>query len=319
MRADRLLSILMILQARGCTTARQLAEELEVSERTIYRDVIALSTSGVPVYTDRGPGGGISLIESYRTTLTGMDDDEIRALFMLSIPAPLADLGVSEKLKGALLKLEASLPAAARQAESSLRGRVHLDWEPWFRTPEPVPNLQVLLGAIREQRRLRIIYNLPFETRVARVIEPYGLVAKSSLWYLVYFRDHTMRVIRVSRILEAEMLEGGFDRPTGFDLASFWEGWRRDYEGNRPVYDVLLRAAPRALEYMALLYGDHAPELLEVNDVDQAGWSSVLLRLESPEQARYVILGLGGAVEVIEPQALRDSVIDYAEQVLGRY
>ena len=319
MRADRLLSLLMILQARGRTTARQLADELEVSERTIYRDVIALSTAGVPVYTDRGPGGGISLIESYRTTLTGMDADEIRALFMLSIPAPLADLGVSEKLKGALLKLEASLPATARQSEASLRGRVHLDWEPWFRTPEPVPNLQVLLGAIREQRRLRIVYNLPFETQVARVIEPYGLVAKASVWYLVYFRHPVMRVMQVARVLEVEVLESQFDRQPEFDLEGFWGRWREQYESSRPVFDVVVRVAPHALDYLSMIYRDAAPGILEVGEQDERGWTRVTLRLETHEQARYVVLGLGGAVEVLEPQALRNSVIDYAEQVLRRY
>ncbi len=112
MRADRLLAMLILLQTRGRMTARELSEELEVSERTVYRDMLALGMAGMPVYTERGPGGGCTLLESYRTDLNGLTENEVRALFMLSIPAPLVDLGLSLELKAALLKLSAALPAS---------------------------------------------------------------------------------------------------------------------------------------------------------------------------------------------------------------
>jgi len=127
MRADRLLSLLMLLQARGRMTARALATELEVSERTIYRDIDALSLSGVPIYGDRGPEGGYALLESYRISLPGLKEDEVRALYMLSIPAPLAQLGVGQELKAALRKLVAALPAAYRADAARVRQRLHLD------------------------------------------------------------------------------------------------------------------------------------------------------------------------------------------------
>src|SRR5512136_703550 len=136
MRADRLLSLLMLLQARGRMTAQELAAELEVSERTIYRDINALSASGVPVYAESGPGGGCALLDSYRTNLTGLDQDEVRALFMLSIPAPLDQLGVSQELRTALLKLSAALPDTRRGDEERTRQRIHLDSTWWFQPEE---------------------------------------------------------------------------------------------------------------------------------------------------------------------------------------
>ena len=146
MRADRLLSLLMLLQARGRMTAQELAAELEVSERTIYRDINALSASGVPVYAESGPGGGCALLDSYRTNLTGLTADEARALFMLNIPAALDQLGVTQELKAALLKLSAALPEARRRDEERIRQRIHLDSTWWFQAEEPLPHLQTHLS-----------------------------------------------------------------------------------------------------------------------------------------------------------------------------
>ncbi|MEA3439826.1 MAG: YafY family protein [Chloroflexota bacterium] len=319
MRADRLLSILMILQARGKVTARKLSEELEVSERTIYRDVIALSTAGVPVYTDRGPGGGISLIESYRTTLTGMSEEEVQALFMLSIPTPLADLGVSQELRGALLKLAASLPQSTRQAEAHVRSRIHLDWDPWFQEQESVPNLQLVQRAVWEDRKLLIAYDLPFDTRVERTVEPYGLVAKANEWYLVYQRGGIKRVIRVSQILNAKLLEERFEREGDFDLKAFWEGWCADAKDNRPVYEVTLRVSAEMVSHLPWVYAEIEREMIVMSDPDENGWTTVRLQLHTLERARLFVLSLGRSVEVLEPLALRDSVVDYARQIVGVY
>ena len=154
MRADRLLSLLMLVQTRGKMTVKKLADELEVSERTIYRDITALSATGIPVYASRGPGGGVRLIEEYRTTLTGLTPDETRALFMLSIPAPLTQLGLGEKFRGALLKLSAALPDALRTDESRTRQRIHLDSSWWFQSEQQVPCLQTIQQALFQDRRL---------------------------------------------------------------------------------------------------------------------------------------------------------------------
>ena len=198
MRADRLLSLLMLIQARGKMTVRELAEELEVSERTIYRDITALSTSGVPVYALRGPGGGVRLIEEYRTTLTGLTPDETRALFMLSIPAPLMQLGMGEEFKGALLKLSASLPASRRADEARTRQRIHLDSSWWFQSEQDVPYMHTVQQALFQDRRLhiKVRWNF-FNTELEQEAEPYGLVAKANVWYLVYGRGGTPHVTRV--------------------------------------------------------------------------------------------------------------------------
>ena len=172
MRADRLLSILLLLQGRGRMTAEELAEELEVSVRTIYRDIDALSAAGVPVYTDRGPGGGCSLLESYRTNLTGLTQSEVQALFMLSIPSPLVDLGVSQELRMALLKLSAALPKAAQRAEERARSRIHLDSTWWFQSGEPVPHLPTIQEALWTDRKLVVRYRLPFASQVERRVDP---------------------------------------------------------------------------------------------------------------------------------------------------
>ena len=158
MRADRLLSLLMLLQTRGQMTAQELAKELEVSERTIYRDMDALSVAGIPIYGEPGPEGGFALLNSYRTNLTGLTEGEVRALFMLSIPAPLADLGVSQELRSALLKLSAALPDSHRRDEAKVRQRFHLDSTWWHQGAEQLPHLSTVHDALWQDRQLHIVY-----------------------------------------------------------------------------------------------------------------------------------------------------------------
>src|SRR5512133_259089 len=206
MRADRLLSLLMLLQARGRMSARELADELEVSERTIYRDITALSASGVPIYASRGPGGGVRLIEEYRTTLTGLTSEETRALFTMSIPAPLMQLGMGEKFRGALLKLSASLPDTRRVEETNTRQRILLDSSWWFQSEQDVPCLETIQQALFQDRCLHIKVRWEFfNTEFEQDAEPYGLVAKANIWYLVYGRGGTPHVTRVSQVVEAEV------------------------------------------------------------------------------------------------------------------
>lgn len=320
MRADRLLSLLMLLQARGQMSARELAEELEVSKRTIYRDITALSSSGVPVYASRGPGGGVRLIEEYRTTLTGLTPDETRALFMMNIPAPLMQLGMGEKFKGALLKLSASLPDARRADEARTRQRILLDSSWWFQSGQDVPYLQTIQQALFQDRGLRIkvrweFFNAEFEQEA----EPYGLVAKANIWYLVYGRGGTPHVVRVSQIVEAEVQPEGFTRPAGFELEAFWERWCREYEA-QPPFQAKVRVAPQALPFLAEYIGERARgQLSHSHPPDSDGWVTLDLPFESFAAARTRLLGLGRAVEVLEPESLRKSLIDFAEQILAFY
>jgi predicted DNA-binding transcriptional regulator YafY len=320
MRADRLLALLMLLQERGRSTAGQLARELEVSVRTVYRDLDALSGMGVPVYAERGPGGGCGLLEGYRTTLTGLTHDEARALFMLSIPAPLAQLGVSDELRRALLKLSAALPAGRRDEPERARQRIYVDSVAWQQGVEAVPHLQTLQRAVWEDRRLWVNYRLPFDTESERVVAPLGLVAKAGVWHLVYERDGALRVLRVADVLDARLAEGACERPATFDLAAFWNSWCARHEQARPSYPVTARLAPSLVASLGYYFGERAEGILAcAGPPDSCGWITVTLPFETLYAARERILGMGGAVEVLEPLALRLSVADFARQSLSVY
>jgi len=319
MRADRLLSLLMLLQTRGPLTALELARELEVTERTIYRDVLALSTAGVPVFSERGPGGGISLLEDYRTNLTGLNPQEARALFMLSIPSALDQLGVGIELRSALLKLSAALPKSRRADETGTRQRIHLDPGAWFETEEQAPQLKTVQAAVWQDKLLDILYLSEFGARLEMRIAPYGLVAKTNIWHLVCARQEkprALRVLRVAQIKSAALLNEQFQRPDDFDLPAFWKAWCEDFETSRPEYRVLARVSPILAQTLA----ENRPETLQTPPPwQQDGWLEVNLSFESLEAARTRILGYGGAIEVLEPLALRLSVIDFACQVQARY
>lgn len=320
MRADRLLSLLMLLQTRGQMSAQTLADELEVSVRTSYRDITALSTSGVPVYVSRGPGGGVRLIEEYRTTLTGLTPDETRALFMMRSPAPLMQLGMGEKFKGALLKLSASLPDPRRVDEAQTRQRIYLDSSWWFQSEEQGPCLQTIQQALWQDRRLRLKVRWEFfNTEFEQDAEPYGLVAKANVWYLVYGRGGNPHVARVSQILEAELMPECFRRPADFDLETFWLGWCNEYESQSPFL-ARVRVSPQALPMLAAYVGERARgQITQSNMPDTEGWVTLDLPFESFITARTRLLGLGRAVEVLEPESLRKSLIDFAEQIVEFY
>ncbi len=326
MRADRLISLLMLLQARGRLTARALADELEVSERTIYRDIEALSIAGVPVYAERGPGGGCALLDSYRTTLTGLNEAEVRALFMLgaalapTLPGPLAALGGEKEMKAALRKLSAALPEAQRLHENRVRQRFYVDWTWWFQAVEPVPHLRTLQAAVWNDRRLRLSTRSPFGGIVERTVDPLGLVAKAGVWYLVYRREGHLRARRVSRLVDARLTEEPFERPADFDLPTFWKSWCAEFEESRPSYPVRARLSPDLAARLPQYFGSRAHELLDrAAPPDGEGWITLELPFETFEAARERLLGFGRAVEVLEPLPLRLSLIDFAKQVVSFY
>ena len=318
MRADRLLSLLMLLQTQGRRTARDLAEELEVSERTIYRDIEALSIAGVPVYAVRGPGGGCDLLNSYRVSLTGLNEDEVQALFMVSIPAPLAQLGVSQKLKTALLKLTAAMSTTPQHLEQWVRQRIHVDVVPWFQPEEPVPHLGRLHQAVSQDRRIQLTYQLHFDAQATWMVDPYGLVTKAGVWYLVCAREGKIRVYRVSKVLEVKAQDDHFNRPEDFEIADCWEVWCSEAEESRPRYLVKARVSVELLPYLRRYFGDAVDDSYEQAG-SQEGWITTNLHFETFESARNRILGYGRAIEVLEPEALRLSIIDFASQVVDLY
>jgi len=318
MRADRLLSLLMFLQNRGRTTTDRLAEELEVSRRTIVRDLYALRVAGFPVYTERGPHGGVYLHEDFRVRLTDLSRDELAALFALGVPAPLADLGMSLEAKGALLKLAASLPGARRGVERDVRSRLYLDPDPWHAAREPIPTLSTLRQAVWEDRWVRAtllrVRQIPIEHEIA----PYALVAKGQSWYVVWRRrDGDLRVDRASDVIGAELIDETFDRPPDFDLVEFWTTWAAAYEAGRWFYPVTLRVTPSALPDLERDLGRHIRRT--GREVRGSTRTEIELNFDHLEQARAALLAYGGAVEVLEPDALRLSIADFAQRIVETY
>jgi predicted DNA-binding transcriptional regulator YafY len=321
-RADRLLSILLLLQARGPRklTAGQLAAELEVSERTIYRDIDALSTAGVPVYGEAGPAGGYALLDSYRTTLTGLTDVELRALFMLNIPDALADLGLNQPLRSALLKLSAALPAARRGDEERVRQRFYLDSAWWRQDEEPLPFLTALYQAVWLDRRAWLAYRIePLGIDITQLVEPCALVAKAGVWHLVAAVEGMLRVFRLSALSDVRLAEEGFQRPPDFDLEAFWRGWCSEQEQGRDRFVAAVRVAPHFAPELIRRLGEQARRCLAAGSTDAAGWTTLELHFESLEAARERILSFGGGMEVLEPPALRWSVQDYVAQIAALY
>jgi predicted DNA-binding transcriptional regulator YafY len=321
MRADRLISLLLTLQHSGRKTAQELAEELEVSERTIYRDVIALSTAGIPVYTERGPGGGIRLVESYRTTLTGLSPDEVQALFMFSVPAAMMDLGVSEQFQQAFLKLSASLSGTQQQVEQRVRQRVLIDSEGWGEQPgagERISRLQQLYRAVWDDRMVTLTIKYHFGIQIDHLVEAYSLVARGNDWYLIGRVEGNFRVFGFFQIARVEVLETSFEREDDFDLNMFWQQAGEQFSSNFSVFPVEMWVSPQLLKLF-----DGRREYTELQrgglGGTQTDWVLIGVEYKSFEDARRHVLNYGGAAQVVRPDSLRQAVQDYAEQILGIY
>jgi predicted DNA-binding transcriptional regulator YafY len=318
MRADRLLSILLLLQVHRRLTAGQLAARLEVSERTIHRDMEALSAAGVPVYAERGAGGGWALTEGYRTNATGLTEAEVRTLFLASPARLLADLGLDTASEAALIKLLAALPSAHRQGAEDVRQRIHIDVAGWHPDQaDAVPTLPALQEAIWSERRLQLTYPPVTGEPRERLVDPLGVVARGSTWYLVAAVEGEPRTYRVSRVVAARLTNELFARPPDFDLAAYWEKSKANFVGGLPRYVATVRVAPESLPRLAFLGRFARAEAAAAPDAD--GWTRVTFRFQFVEDAREVILGFGPHVEVLDPPELRDEVIALARALVAKY
>jgi predicted DNA-binding transcriptional regulator YafY len=331
-RASRLLSVLLLLQNRGRLTARELADELEVSIRTIYRDMDALSASGVPVYADRGPDGGYSLLDGYRTHLTGMTAEEADALALSGMPEAAAELGLGRVLVAAQLKVQAALPTELSDRAGRIAERFHLDAPGWFREADQVPTLTGVADAVWNQRVLRVRYRRwatgGREPEVERELEPLGLVLKAGTWYLVAAphgesgaESFGPRTYRIARILHLETLDVRFERPDGFDLWKYWH--QRTQELTDALYqaEATVRFSPRALELAPVRLSPHTARALAEGSwpTDDDGWVRAVIPIESIAHARGELLALGADVEVLGPPALREQMIDTAHALAALY
>jgi predicted DNA-binding transcriptional regulator YafY len=321
MRAARLINLLLLLQTRGRMTAAELSSELEVSERTVHRDVEALSAAGIPVYTQRGPHGGVSLVEGYRTRLTGMTAEEAQALFLSGVPGPAAELGLGTVMAAARLKVLAALPPELRSRAARLVERFHLDASGWYQPSDDVPLLEVLAQAVWESRLVQAAYDRG-DRVVERPLQPVGLVLKAGTWYVVAETGDQLRTYRVSRFRRATLTDERFERPEGFDLAAFWAEATATYERDTERIEVTLRVDPRAGGELVDLAGAaavRAAEWLTQPDGDPDGWLVVRLRMEWPHEVPARLLALGESAEVLEPADLRSAVGQLARRVAERY
>jgi predicted DNA-binding transcriptional regulator YafY len=321
MRASRLVQLLLLLQARGRTTAAVLATELEVSERTIHRDVDALSAAGVPIYAERGPHGGIQLVDGYRTRLTGLTGDEAEALFLSGIPGPAAELGLGTVVAAARLKVLAALPAELRARASRLVERFHLDATGWFRSGESVPYLAQVAGAVWDGRRMTVAYQRG-DREVERAVDPLGLVLKAGIWYLVAVAvaAGAVRTYRVARVRRVTVTDQPVVRPEGFDLAAYWAESTSAYERETPSTTVTVRVEPRAVGMLAELVGERAVRNAERLPPDgEPAWRRLRLQVDWPEEVPARLAALGDAIEVLEPLEIRRQVREVAERAAARH
>lgn len=342
-RADRLVSLALLLQARGRMSAHVLAAELEVSVRTIYRDIAALNAAGIPVMAEPGRGGGCRLIEGYRFPLRGLSADEAEALLLLGVPAAVAELGLADALAAAHRKVSTSAGLGAGDGASL----VHLDLPRWFHGAEPVPHLRTLAEAVRLGRGLLLGYRRDARDRQARdphtrdpektrEVGPLGLVNKAGIWYLVARRlgngghqaspsaplaaDGDPAVFRVGRVTSARLLAVAVVRPDGFDLAAFWERWSAAFVTSRSQVEVRVRATAAALAIFPYVFGDAGRRAAAAaGPPDTDGLREVVLTFEEERVAAHRLAGFGGEVAVIAPEAVRTELIAAARELLARY
>jgi predicted DNA-binding transcriptional regulator YafY len=304
MRADRLLSIILLLQSRGRQSAHQLAAELEVSARTIYRDMHALGTAGIPVYAD---ASGYGLVDGYRTQLTGLTAAEARGLVFAELPGVAADLGLAETVAAAQLKLAAALPDALRERAARMRQRFHLDAPGWYSDGDNCEHLAALADAVWHQRALAVRYENwtgPAEHR----LEPYGLVLKAGTWYLVARAAQGLRTFRVSQIRELTVLPDEFAWPEGFDLAAHWHGHIADFRARLVRGEALVRLSPEAVELLPHLMGRAVTDAVAAGEPLPDGWILARVPIETDSHAEMQFLRLGAQAEVLEPASLRERI-----------
>jgi predicted DNA-binding transcriptional regulator YafY len=322
MRASRLVSIILLLQARGRMTAEQLAGELEVSVRTIYRDVGSLHTAGIPLYGDAGPAGGYQLLAGYRTRLTGMTAAEAEALALAGMPGPAAELGLGGVLAAAQLKLDAALPAEMRARAALVRERFHLDAPGWYHDGDPVPHLSAVADTVWKQQRIEIRYRRwRAPTDVTRRLDPHGIVLKGGKWYLVARGHGGMRTYRVNQILDLDVLAEQFERAEDFGLAEYWAAGITEFRAGLRQGEATIRLSPAGRDRAAELYNAETVRAVRAtaSPPDHDGWVTAVVPIESIENAKSEFLRLGADVEVIEPPELRARISAVARSMAAIY
>jgi predicted DNA-binding transcriptional regulator YafY len=323
MRSDRLLSILLLLQTHQRVPASELAARLEVSVRTIMRDVEALSASGVPVYAERGRHGGICLLPDFRTDVTGLTADEARALFVLVNDRSHTELGLGQAIGSALRKVMAALPEAHRDAADMISRRILIDPSRWRSATQPVTTLDVLQQAVFADRRVVMHYRRSSDQRVQRyTVDPYGLVDKASVWYLIADHKAQPKMFRVDRITDTQLSNEPVKRRTRVELAEVWETLSRQIEDIPAPVHVRVRVQPNLLgRFLRLHHADliNPPPTNRASQPDELPQPTELELGFRSLGATTQLLGYGADVEVLEPDDVRVFLVDAARKVCDHY
>jgi predicted DNA-binding transcriptional regulator YafY len=315
MRADRLFAIMMLLQAHRKMTTRNLAETLGVSKRTILRDIDALSIAGIPLYTEGGRSGGVGLDENYQLALTGLKANEVRTLFVSGVPNLLNDVGLDGKAENTLLQLFAALPSPHQQAAEQIRQRLHID-PLWWGQEETIPPFwHDLQKAVFDDLSLAVTYEYPSGETVERIIEPYSLVMKAGVWYLVARREGEFRTYRVSRFQTITLKSTCFQRQAGFDLATHWQQHLQDMKASASKYTFKLHLTPPGLHYLKAISPTSA-EIIELPT--ENGDLMAQVTVSSLDYAKIVVFGLGTEASIIEPSELQEAVLTTAREILAK-
>jgi len=317
MRADRLMAIMMHLQSKGKMTAKELAKLLEVSERTIYRDIDALCAAGVPITAESGLGGGFSLPPDYRTKVDGLRTSEIHALFLQMNELPFRQLGFNRPLQSALSKIFHSLPGQLRHDAEWVQNRVFLDTGGWRPKPDDTALVRRMQKAVWEQIRVRLTYRDRLQTDYRWTADPYGLVLKSGMWFLVVRTDEGFASLRAARILEFELTDRTFDRLAEFNLEQYWKIWVEHYERRTKRYEVWLRTDGDGLAALAGSSGAVVDQA-SIREAEQ-GRKDVRAFFESAAGAAAFATEWAAHVEAVAPQPLRDLLAERAARLLAVY
>ncbi len=315
------MSILLLLQTRRQLTARELAEELEVSLRTIYRDVEALAAAGVPVYADQGRAGGYRLLDGYRTKLTGLTEQEAAALFLVGMPGAAAALGLTAETSAAELKLLAALAPDQRDRAGRLKNRFHLDLPAWYQEAEDSPQLAGVAEAVLHDRRIKVRYRRWEAPReVDRVLDPYGLVLKNGSWYVVAAASGGgIRTYRVSNILELEATEEEFSRPPRFELARYWQEHLDEFEQRRFTGSAVVRVSAGLVPRLKDLSFADLQRAVEAAEPAEDGSVTAVVPVESIGNAASRLIRFADQLEVLEPPELRAELRRLAQSVADLY
>jgi len=308
-RSERLLGIVAVLQARGRSTAPELAEEFAVSVKTIQRDMEALSRGGVPVFASRGAGGGWELLPNYRSSLTGLAPAEALAIVIGRPQGLLGDLGFDDSGDRAIMKLLGTLPPGDRERARRARERLLIDRDLWSFAAEPEPLLPDLYRAVCDDLVVRIRYT---DARADFDIAPLGLVYKRNAWYLLAKRRDQYRTYRVARMRELAVTSRTFDRHADFDLHAEWATATTSYAESLPSYPVELRVAGEALARLSRI----AVRQRTVEEPEANGWAVAQLEFFDEPEARAAIRRLGIHVEIISPAHLREVAMEEASTFL---